>query len=101
MLLFTIEPLFFQVTQLVPGKHKYQTFGREKSYLGSFVMFFAAFIGGLVMYIPLLGLPDLYLIFCHFVACSVATIAEALSPADVDNVIIPVVSYLTFRSLGV
>ena len=83
------------------GTWKYQTFGRIKSYVGSLVMFIAAFLGGILMYIPLFGTPSLHVLYAHMIACFVATIAEALSPADLDNVIIPIVAYIVFRFMGI
>jgi phytol kinase len=83
------------------GKRGYQTFGRRKTYVGSLAMFIAAFIGGLLVSTIMFSLPDAHLLMAHLIACALATVAEAFSPADIDNFIIPIVAFMTFWCLGI
>ncbi len=84
------------------GKRKYKTFGREKTLEGSIGFFLFAVLGSLFFWIvlgvlgaiepPVLSNPGVELleIFIVILLCSlVATIVEALSPADIDNLLIP------------
>lgn len=80
---------------------QYTTFGRQKTYVGSGVMLIASFLGGLLMHFCVFGWPSAYLIGAHLVASAVATLAEAFSPSDIDNITVPLTAYFTLRILGI
>jgi dolichol kinase len=90
------------------GKRTYKTFGREKTLEGSLGFFLFAVLGSLLFWVflgvlgglepPILHNPDVGLIeiFMVILLCSfVATIVEALSPADIDNLLIPASTIIT------
>ncbi|MCK4847401.1 MAG: phosphatidate cytidylyltransferase [Candidatus Heimdallarchaeota archaeon] len=90
------------------GKRTYKTFGREKTLEGSIGFFLFAALGSLFFWIflgvlggigtPVLANPGVELleIFIVILLCSfVATIVEALSPADIDNLLIPASTIVT------
>ena len=71
------------------GRKKYKTFGSEKSYIGSFTVFVAGIIGSLLM-IMVTGVGEGYHLGLLAGTAAVVTLIEALSPRDVDNILIPV-----------
>ena len=90
------------------GKRTYKTFGREKTLEGSLGFFLFAVLGSLFFWLflgvlgaiepPVLANPGVGLveIFVVILLCSiVATIVEALSPADFDNLLIPASTIIT------
>jgi dolichol kinase len=68
------------------GKHKYKLIGREKTLEGSISVFVMTFIASLVLGYAFFGI--LYLIG-SLIAAGIAVVLEAVSPRDVDNIIIP------------
>ena len=91
------------------GNHKFKTFGREKSIEGSISVFLFSIIGSLIFYflLGIIGSPgligvantsvladpnaDLITMLLIIVIISfVIMIVEALSPADIDNLLIPI-----------
>ena len=91
------------------GKRTYKTFGREKTLEGSLGFFSFAVLGSLFFWIflgvlggfgtelvlanPGVGLLEIVIVI---LLCSlVATIVEALSPADIDNLLIPASTIIT------
>ncbi|MCI0511658.1 phosphatidate cytidylyltransferase [candidate division KSB1 bacterium] len=72
------------------GRAKYRTLGPQKSYLGSLVVLVAGFIGAglmlLVTQVPPTVVPWGKLLLLSLLAM----VIEALSPRDVDNILIPV-----------
>ncbi len=74
------------------GKKKYNVFGDEKSYVGSFAMFVFTFITtivALVYYgIPLSSYVIVVLLFIAFIA----VVVEGLTPKGLDNLSVPFVS---------
>ena len=79
------------------GSKTYKTFGREKTLEGTLAMFIFSIIGGILFVIllqpvlaPFSKSFDLLFIFMVVLLVAViATIVEALSPADIDNLLIP------------
>ncbi|MFC2082114.1 diacylglycerol/polyprenol kinase family protein [Bacteroidota bacterium] len=68
------------------GKHKYKILS-EKSIEGSISFFIFGIIGAVAFHLILLGDFDLIkIILC----AAIATIIEALSPKDLDNLVIPI-----------
>lgn len=79
------------------GKHKYKLLGREKSIEGSISVFLAGFLGSLLLYLLVFGsVPSIQQIYLLLILGVVAVIVEALSPPDVDNLLIPAALYLTW-----
>ncbi|WP_455140102.1 diacylglycerol/polyprenol kinase family protein [Candidatus Hodarchaeum mangrovi] len=93
------------------GKRKYKTLGREKSLEGSFGVFLFSIIGSL-LFLGLLGVlggdvnPDLAVLkdpginlegifIVILLLAIITTIVEALSPADIDNLLIPASTIIT------
>jgi dolichol kinase len=90
------------------GKRTYKTFGREKTLEGSVGFFVFATLGSLFFWLflgvlgaldaPVLANPGVELleILIVILLCSfVATVVEALSPADIDNLLIPASTIIT------
>ncbi len=71
------------------GKRTYTTFGPEKTVIGSLTVLVAGFTGSLLM-IGITGVGDGMPWALVGGSAVVATVIEALSPRDVDNVLIPV-----------
>ncbi len=77
------------------GKNKYSIFGNEKSVQGSLAMFIFSWFA--MIFLTLLIMPSCVLSnFTGFltktlILAIIATIVEALSPRDVDNLLIPAV----------
>ncbi len=68
------------------GGRRYKLFGREKTLGGSFGVFIGTLISIFVLsWVVLRYLPPIWM---PFVLAAVATVVEALSPADVDNLLI-------------
>ena len=88
------------------GSKKYSVFGNEKSLQGSLAMFFFAFIASIIF--SLIILPGAILRnFSMFtvdllIIAIIAAFVEAISPKDVDNLLIPavliIVSIFIFNS---
>ncbi|MGQ4891800.1 MAG: diacylglycerol/polyprenol kinase family protein [Candidatus Njordarchaeia archaeon] len=77
------------------GAKKYSIFGNEKSLQGSLAMFFFAFIASIIfslIIVPkaILGNFMMFIVDLLIIAI-IATIVEAISPRDVDNLLIPTV----------
>ncbi|MHA2074340.1 MAG: diacylglycerol/polyprenol kinase family protein [Candidatus Hodarchaeales archaeon] len=91
------------------GNHKFKTFGREKSIEGSISVFLFSIIGSLIFYILLgiigdpgiIGVADtsvladpnadlIPMLIIIVILGFVIMIVEALSPADIDNLLIPI-----------
>ncbi len=81
------------------GKAAYKTFGAKKTYLGSATVFLAGVIGSALMMIitgvAAFGMPWKALLISGIVSMLV----EAFSPRDVDNLLIPAATLLTFYLL--
>ncbi len=72
------------------GKHRYKLIGREKSIEGSLTVFLAGLFGSIILYLLVFySLPGLNELYIMAVLGIVATIVEALSPPDIDNLLIP------------
>ncbi|MFX0086783.1 MAG: diacylglycerol/polyprenol kinase family protein [Candidatus Hodarchaeota archaeon] len=90
------------------GKHKFKTFGREKSIEGSISVFLFSIVGSLIFYILLgiIGSPGVIgvaetsvlsdpnanfitMLIIIIIISFIIMIVEALSPADIDNLLIP------------
>jgi len=85
----------------VYGKHKYKLLGREKSIEGSITVFVAGFLGALLLHLLVFGalpLTHQSLLQIAFLGV-VAVIVEAISPADVDNLLIPAALLITYYLL--
>ncbi|MFX1512921.1 MAG: diacylglycerol/polyprenol kinase family protein [Promethearchaeota archaeon] len=99
------------------GKHKYRTFGREKSVEGSIGVLVFSIIGSLIFFF-LLGIvggpldasdailadPEVGLIIIVIVIIIlgfIAMIIEAFSPADVDNLLIPASTIISLIILDI
>ena len=67
------------------GKHKYIAFGANKSYEGSFVMFFTTLVIALLL--------D-YSIPVSLIVAVVATILESITPLGLDNLTVPIMTAL-------
>lgn len=83
------------------GRKKYQAFGHTRSYLGSATMAVVSLVviwltltwlpgSGLAPMSPAIGLADRILM--TILGATVATLAEALSPAGTDNLSVPLAS---------
>ncbi len=83
------------------GKHKYKLLGREKTVEGTIAVFVAGLLGSILLYILVFWrLPTAAEIYRLALLGVVATIVEAVSPADVDNLTIPAALYLVDLFLG-
>ena len=73
------------------GKHKYKLLGREKSIEGSITVFVAGFLGAFLLHLLVFGTLPLSALKIYQIAVLgvIAVIIEAISPADVDNLLIP------------
>ncbi len=84
------------------GRRKYKLLGREKTIEGSLGMFLFGFLGSLILVFVVqpIGMPQSIesLILSILIACLIGTIVEAISPADIDNILIPIATmiYLLF-----
>lgn len=77
------------------GKHKYKLLGREKSIEGSIAVFIAGFLGSLLLYLLVFySFPSLQELYKLIVLGIIAVIVEAVSPSDVDNLLIPAALYI-------
>lgn len=70
------------------GREKFRTFGAEKTYIGSLTVFIAGFVGSLFM-IAITGVGHRYDLGFLVATAAIVTLIEALSPGDMDNVLIP------------
>lgn len=75
------------------GKLKYNLV-TEKTIEGSLTFFIAGFIGAVLFTYLLSGTFDTELILICTIAC---TIVEALSPKDIDNILIPITCLIIFN----
>ena len=76
--------------------------GREKSLEGSLTVFIAGFIGFIILYVLVFwSLPNINLLTAALIMGVIATIVEAISPADVDNLLIPAAILLACYLLGI
>lgn len=71
------------------GVHKYKLLGREKSIEGSLTVFFASVFAALLFVTWMFGVPSLAVIEWIVILALIGTIVEAVSPADIDNILIP------------
>lgn len=82
------------------GKHKYKLLGKEKTVEGSLGMLIFGIIGALILTLIVnpVGMPNDFaaLLMNILVVSIIATIVEAISPADIDNILIPVVVMVYF-----
>lgn len=82
------------------GRRKYRLFGNEKSIEGSLGMFIFSIIGSLLLVaiVNPVGRPLAFpaLILDILLISLIATVVEALSPPDVDNLLIPLVVMLYY-----
>jgi dolichol kinase len=87
---------FASVIGIKYGKKKYNVFGDEKSYIGSFSMFIFTFITTIValLYysIPITNFVIIVLLFIAFVAA----IVEGLTPKGLDNLTVPFVAIFIY-----
>ncbi len=85
------------------GKRKYELLGNEKSFEGSLGMLIFGIIGSLILVsiINPIGKPvSIQGLFLDIVLISlIATFVEAISPADIDNLLIPFVTMLYYLSI--
>ncbi len=83
------------------GKHKYKLLGREKSIEGSITVFVAGFLGALLLHLLVFGSLPLSPLRLTQIALLgiVAVIVEAVSPADVDNLLIPAALLIVYHLL--
>ncbi len=85
------------------GKRKYKLLGREKTIEGFIGMFLFGLIGSLILVLIVqpVGMPRTLesLILSILIACIVVIIIEALSPADADNILIPLATMFTLYSI--
>ncbi|MBN2089884.1 phosphatidate cytidylyltransferase [candidate division KSB1 bacterium] len=84
------------------GHKKFRTFGPEKSYIGSLTVLIAGLVGTFIMLL-ITGVTPAIPWTALLVSAFVVTIVEALSPRDLDNILIPlsviIVFYLMTGSL--
>ncbi len=74
------------------GKHKYKLLGREKSIEGSIAVLLAGLFGSILLYILVFySFPTATQLLWIFILGVIATLVEAVSPSDVDNLLIPAV----------
>ncbi len=85
----------------VYGKRKYKLLGREKSIEGSITVFVAGFLGALLLHLLVFGALPLapQSLLQIAILGVVAVIVEAISPADVDNLLIPAALLLAYYFL--
>ena len=76
------------------GSMYYQLLGRQKTVEGS-IACFAGTVVGTIVFLHLLGLPPVSLA-TNLIVAAVGTIAEAVSPPDIDNLLIPLTVWYTF-----
>ena len=87
---------FASVIGLKYGKKKYNVFGDEKSYIGSFSMFIFTFITTIVALLYYgIQITDFTIVVLLFIAF-VAAIVEGLTPKGLDNLSVPFVSVLIY-----
>ena len=70
------------------GKKRYRIWGQEKSYVGSLTVILAGFIGSLLM-VWITGTGTGLAVGLVALLAFVAMIVEAISPRDLDNLLIP------------
>lgn len=78
------------------GKKKYNVFGDQKSYAGSFAMFIFTFITIIVAVLYYQISITIFLIAALTFICFVATIIEGLTPKGIDNLTVPFVVVLLY-----
>ncbi|MEQ9715465.1 MAG: phosphatidate cytidylyltransferase [Candidatus Asgardarchaeum sp.] len=88
------------------GKHKYKLLGREKSIEGSITVFLAGFLGALLLYVLVFySFPTIEMLMWMIILGIIATIVEAVSPSDVDNLLIPavllIIAYIISVTTGI
>ncbi|MHA1169164.1 MAG: diacylglycerol/polyprenol kinase family protein [Candidatus Hodarchaeales archaeon] len=98
------------------GKHTYKTLGREKTIEGSIGVFMFSVIGALVFFVllgilggtgtanPLLadpGIEMMMIMMIIVILAIVVTVVEALSPADIDNLLIPAFTLITLYIIDI
>lgn len=83
------------------GKHKYKLLGREKSIEGSLTVFAAGFLGAFLLHLLVFGTLPLSAMKIYQIAVLgiAAVVVEAVSPADVDNLLIPAALLAAYRFL--
>ena len=69
------------------GSHRYQLLGRQKTLEGSAACFAGCALGSM-LYLHALGLPQISF-SDNMLLAAVATAVEAVSPPDVDNLLMP------------
>ena len=69
------------------GTHRYQLLGRQKTLEGSAACLFGCVVGSAI-FLHVLGLPQVSL-YDSLVLGLVATAVEAVSPSDIDNLLMP------------
>jgi len=78
------------------GKAGFQTLGARKTLIGSLTVFVAGVIGSVLM-LYVTGLADLGIPWSAVLVSGVVALAvEALSPRDIDNILIPLSTLLVF-----
>lgn len=84
------------------GKHKYKLLGREKSIEGSISVFVFGVLGCFLLYLLVFyTFPTMTQIYYILLLGVLATIIEAISPSDVDNLLIPAVLVVIGLALGI
>jgi len=87
---------FASIIGIKYGKKKYNVFGDEKSYIGSFAMFIFTFITiivALLYYaIPITNFVIIVLLLIAFIAA----VVEGLTPKGLDNLTVPFVSVFVY-----
>jgi phytol kinase len=82
-----------------PIRH-YRCPGGVKSVGGSLAVFISS-VGGFFVLRGIMGIPELVEWNKILIMATTATVAEALAPADFDNVVVPVTVYFVMTSMGV
>ena len=73
------------------GAHKYKLLGREKTIEGSLTVFFVSVFAAFLFVTWMFGIPTTNMILWIILLALIGTIVEAVSPADIDNILIPLV----------
>lgn len=81
------------------GSHRYRLLGRAKTLEGSAACFVGCLAGG-ALFLSVLGLPAVSLVD-HLTLAAIATLVEAASPPDVDNLLIPLAVWAAHARLVV
>lgn len=87
---------FASIIGLKFGKKKYNAFGDEKSYLGSFAMFIFTFITTVVALLYYQISITFYVLLALLFISFIAAIVEGLTPKGLDNLTVPFVAVFLY-----